>query len=104
MEKKTIGSTNRWKYQSEQGLQSACGTSGGLCGNLINALKLLANQQKKGLTQGLREFIKIDNERALEIGYLSQGMGKFKVRRPKVPEGCPEVIVREGPDELTLRA
>ena len=50
----------------------------GLCGNLINALKLLANQQedgdgllqnivkdlgkesRKGLTDGLREFIRID--------------------------------------------
>ena len=31
-------------------------------------------------------------------------MGKFEVRRPKVPEGCPEVTVRESPDELTLRA
>ena len=31
-------------------------------------------------------------------------MGKFKVRRPEVPEGCPEVTVRESPDELTLRA
>ena len=80
----------------------------GLCGNLINALKLLANQRedgvglfqnivtnlgvrsRKGLTQGLREFLKIDNERAFEVGYLSQGKGKFQVRRPKVPEGCPE--------------
>ena len=93
------------------------------CGrNLINALKLLANQQedgdgliqnivtnlgvrsRKGLTQGLRVFIKIDNQRALEVGYLSQSMEKFKVRRPKVPEGCPEGKVRESPDELTLRA
>ena len=31
-------------------------------------------------------------------------MEKFKVRRPNVPEGCPEVTVRESPDELTLRA
>ena len=54
----------------------------GLCVNLVNALKLLANQQedgdsllqnivkelgkesRKGLTNGLREFIKVDNERA----------------------------------------
>ena len=80
----------------------------GVCGNLINALKLLANQQedgdglvqnivtnlgemsRRGLTQGLKELINIDNQRALEVGDLSQGVGKFKVRRPKVPEGCPE--------------
>ena len=92
----------------------------GLCGNFINALKLLVNQQededglmqnivtnlgvrsRNGLTQGLRVFIKIDNQRALEVGYLSQGMGKFEGR--KVPEGCPEVTVRESPYELTLRA
>ena len=69
----------------------------GLCGNLVNALKLLANQQedgdgllqkivtnlgdgsRKGRTNGLRDFIKIDNHRALEVGYLNEGMGKLKV-------------------------
>ena len=95
----------------------------GLCGSLINALKLLANQEedgdgliiqnivtnlgegnRKGLTNGLRDFIKIDNHRALEVGYLNEGLGKFKVRRPKGSEGYPEVTVRESPDELTLRA
>ena len=61
----------------------------------MNALKLLANQQedgegfiqnivtnlgersRRGLTQGLREFIKIDSQRALVVGYLSQGLGTF---------------------------
>ena len=55
----------------------------GLCGNLINALKLFANQQevgdgykqnivtnfgegsRKGLTEGLRNLIQVDNIRAL---------------------------------------
>ena len=94
----------------------------GFCGNLINALKLLANQQedgdgliqnivtnlcegsRKGLTEGLREFIQVDNHRALEVGHLSEGLGTFTVRRPKGSEGYPEVTVRESPDELTLRA
>ena len=58
----------------------------GLCGNLIHALKLLANQQEdgdgllqnivtnlgkgstKGLTDGLRDFIKVDNHRTLDVG------------------------------------
>ena len=31
-------------------------------------------------------------------------MGTLKVRKPKVPEGCPEVTVREKSDELTLGA
>ena len=94
----------------------------GLCANLINALKLLANQQedgdgllqnivkdlgegsREGLTDGLREFIRIDNGCALEVGYLNQGRGTCKVRKPKVSEGCPEVTVRENSEELTLRA
>ena len=94
----------------------------GLCANLVNALKFFANQQedgdgllqifvkeqgkesRKGLPDGLREFIKVDNELALDVGRLNRGTGTFKVRNPKVPEGCPEVIVSENPDELTLRA
>ena len=77
----------------------------GLCGNLINALKLLANQQedgdgliqniatnlcevsRKGLAKELREFIQVDNHRALEVGHLRGGLGDLlKVRRPKGQE------------------
>ena len=94
----------------------------GLCVNLINALKLLANQQedgdgllqnivtnlgmgsRKALTDGLSEFIKVDNERALDVGELRRGSGTFKVRKPKAREGGSDVIVRESPDELTRRA
>ena len=57
-----------------------------------------------GLTDGLREFIKIDNERALEVGYLNRVMGTCKVRKPKVSEGCLEVTVRENSDDLPLGA
>ena len=89
----------------------------GLWENLINALKLLANQQedgdgliqnsvtnlceesRKGLTEGLREFSQIDNHRALEVRHLKEGMGKLEVRRPKGKGGYPEVLVRESPDE-----
>ena len=67
----------------------------GLCANLINAPKLLANQQengdgllqnivtnlgkesRKGLTHGLREFIKVGNERSLDVGALRRGRGSF---------------------------
>ena len=79
----------------------------GLRGHLINALKLLANQQeggdgpiqnivtnlgewsRKGLTEGLRNFIQVDKHRALEVGHLGEGLTSFKVRRPK-GEGHPE--------------
>ena len=91
----------------------------GLCANLTNAWKLLANQQedgdgllqnivtnlstgsRKGLTDGLRDFIRVNNERALDVGALRRGTRTFRVRKPKVPEGCSDVTVRESPDELT---
>ena len=129
VEKHTTGSnqTGSWLYKTGESINQAKvfkahAVPHGFCGNLINALKLLANQQedgdglilniatnlgersRKGLAHGLREFIKIDNQRAFEVGYLSEGMGKFKVRRPKGSEGCPEVTVRESPGELTRRA
>ena len=83
----------------------------GLRGNLINALKLLANQQedgngliqnivtnfsersRSGVTEGLREFVQVDNHRPMEVGHLSEGLGTFRVRRPKGSEGYPEVTV-----------
>ena len=67
-------------------------------------MKDLGKESRRGLTDGLREFIKVDNEPALDVGSIRRGMGTFKVPKLKVPEGGPEVIVRESPDELTLRA
>ena len=67
-------------------------------------MKDLGKESRKGLTDGLCEFLKLDNERALEVGYLDWGMGTMKVRQPKGSDGCLEVTVRESPDELTLRA
>ena len=64
----------------------------------------LGKESRKGLTDGLREFIKVDNERALDVGALRRGTGTLKVRKPKAPEGCSDATVRESPDELTLRA
>ena len=94
----------------------------GLYAHLINALKLLVNQQedgdcliqnivkdlgresRRGLTDGLREFIGVENERALDVGAIRRGTGTVKVRKPKAEEGGSDVIVRERPDELTSRA
>ena len=59
----------------------------------------LFEESRKGLTEGLRDFIQVDSHRALEAGNLSEGVGSFKVRRPKGEEGHPEVIVRESPGE-----
>ena len=71
----------------------------GLCAYLVNALKWLANQQedgdillqnivkhlgkesRKGLTDGLREFMKVDNERALDVGSTGKGTFKYESRK-----------------------
>ena len=69
-----------------------------------NIVTNLGDGGRKGLTEGLRSFTQVDNHRAFEVGHLREGLGSFKVRRPKGEEGYPEVTVRESPDELTLRA
>ena len=94
-------------------MYKAHGAPLGLCDNLINALKLLANQQKdgdspiqsivtglheesrRGIMDGLRSFIKEDNHSAVDVGDLRQGTISLKVRKPKT--------IREGADELVLR-
>ena len=127
VEKNMIGSnqTGSWwcrqakvltRHRSSERMQYLSG----LCGNLINALKLLTNQQEDGdgliqkehrdeprrvggraSRRGLREFIDVDNHRAQEAGHLNVGLGTFRVRRPRGSEGYPEVTLRERPDELT---
>ena len=64
----------------------------------------LCEGSRKGLTEGLRNVIPVDNHRAFEVGHLREGLTSFKVRWPKGEEGHPEVPVRESPEELTLRA
>ena len=53
-------------------------------------------------TNGSCEFIMVDNERPLDVGSLSRGTKTFQVRKPIVPEGFLEVIVRENSEEVTL--
>ena len=64
----------------------------------------LSEVGRKGLAEGLRNFVQVDNHRALEVGHLRECLRSFKVQRPKGVEGYPEVPVRESPDELTLGA
>ena len=96
VEKKTTGSIqtgSRCCKEVKVLIRPRSAVPRGLCGNLINALKLLANQQedgdgltqnivtnfgegnRKGLTNGLRDFKKIGDHRALEVGYLNEGLG-----------------------------
>ena len=53
---------------------------------------------------GLRELIKIDNERALDVGYLNRGAGTIKVRKPESSRRMPGGNGQGRTDELTLGA
>ena len=86
----------------------------GMWENLINAPKLLANQKKDGgspirmivpglpvrsrrkIMDGLRLFSAVDNNAAIKIG--------DHVVKPRFTTDFPGAVVREGADELTLRA
>ena len=84
----------------------------GLCANLVNELKLLANQQKiTEYCEGPRHSravcvnaLRLRMSAPLMLDRYAGAGGAFQVRKPKVPEGSSDVIVRESRDELTLRA
>ena len=71
-------------------------------GLLQNIVEDLGKESRRGLRNGLREFSKVNNERALDVGALRRGT--FKVRKQKVPEGCPDVIVRENSNEVDIES
>ena len=72
-------------------------------GLVQNIVTNLSEVSRKCLAEGLRNFIQVDSHRALQVGHLREGLGSFKVLRPKGEEGNREVPVRESPDELTLK-
>ena len=92
----------------------------GLRENLINALKLLANQKtdgdspiqsivtglqersRKGIMDGLRSFVETDNHSAVDVVHLRRSLRPFYVQKPNVSEVYLEAI-REGADDLTNR-
>ena len=53
---------------------------------------------------GLRRFIQADNHSAVDVGDLRQGTRSQKVQKPQFSEAFPEATIREGEDELPLRA
>ena len=90
-----------------------------MCDNLFNALKLLVNQQKDGdktvvqglqegsplrILDGLRKFIMVYNHEAVKVGELQKNVEYRRVVTPKFTTDSPEAVVREGADELTMRA
>ena len=85
----------------------------GLCENLINALKLLANQQKGGdspiqniimglnekcrerITNGLRSFVASDTCSAVEVGHSRRVHRPVNIVRPKMTGDRSEVQEKE---------
>ena len=53
---------------------------------------------------GLKKFIAVDNQASVKIGDLEKDMMSERVVKPKFRTDFPGAVVREGMDELTLRA
>ena len=84
----------------------------GLCGNPINALKLLADGliqsivtnlcevSRQGLTEGLRKFMQVDNHRALEVGHLREGLGPLRYEKTERTRSAPRGTCQEKPRRI----
>ena len=46
----------------------------------------------------------LDNRSAVDVGGLCRGTKSIRVKKPQFSEAFPQAIIREGADELTLRA
>ena len=46
----------------------------------------LRERNRKGFMEGLRNCVKVDNHRALEVGHLGEVSRPFQVRRPTFKE------------------
>ena len=53
---------------------------------------------------GLRSFMEADNHSAVVMGGLRRGTTEVQAKKPQFSEAFPEAVIREGADELTLRA
>ena len=81
----------------------------GMCDNLVNTLKLLANQQTGGvspaqvLVDGFpKNEVGSNNHEAVTLGDLEKTQESLLVVKAKFTADFPEVVLREGADELTL--
>ena len=104
--------TESWSYEilqtaEKQKVFRAHVAPQGVCDNLINAIKLLANQHQDGdgpvkvlvwgfqkrsqpkMMEELRKFITMDNQEAVKIGDLEKRQALRPVVKPKVQYRCP---------------
>ena len=63
----------------------------------------LHERSRRGIMDGLRIFIGVDNRSAVDVGGLRRGTKSIRVK-PQFRETSPEAVIGEGADELTLRA
>ena len=61
-------------------------------------------EAERGIMDWIRSFIEADNHSAVDVGHLRKGTRTFYVQKPNFSEDYPEAAIREGADELTLRA
>ena len=64
--------------------------------------RLARKKQKRHY--GLRSFIRAENRSAVDVGHLRQDTRPLHVQEPNFSEAYPEAAIKEGADELTLRA
>ena len=61
-------------------------------------------RSRKGIMDGLRKFIAVDNHEAVNVGGLCQGIKSVQVVQPMFTAAFSEAVIREEANEVTLRA
>ena len=64
----------------------------------------LQERRRLKIMDGLRRFIMVDNHEVVKVGELDKNMESMKVVKPNFTTDFSEAVIREGADELTLRA
>ena len=68
------------------------------------SLQVRTRKSRIDIMDGLRSFIEADNHSAVDVGGLRRGTISVHVKKPQFSEVFPKAVIREGADELTLRA
>ena len=64
-------------------------------------LQGLLEKSRRGIVDGLRKFIAVDNHEAVKVGGLHQDTKSSRVWKPKFTTDFPGAAIREGADELS---
>ena len=68
------------------------------------SLQVRTRKSRIDIIDGLRSFIEADNHSAVDVGGLRRCTIPVHVKKPQFSEVFPDAVIREGADELTLRA